>query len=345
MRIPFADDLHCHLRQGDMMALVIRYIIQGGCDRVLVMPNTIPPITTCAQAGAYRRQLLDIEPNVDFLMTLYLSNKVTPDDLHNYAKENNVQGIKCYPVGTTTNSQHGFKSLEEFYPLFSEMERLGLSLHIHGEQPGASPLCAEQQFITHVENVARAFPKLKVVAEHISTKQSIEAVQRIHNLGASVTPHHIFITVDDVLSDTRGVTLENITDFVKDPHLYCKPLAKSVEDRDAIRQAIKSKSEKLFLGSDSAPHSLVSKQGKTPPAGVFTQPFIMNYLATAFKQLDCFDYLEAFACKNGAMFLGLPPKQTRWLQVVEDETVTVPDTIENILVPFMAGKQIVKTVY
>lgn len=254
--VPFADDLHCHLRQGEMMGLVTRYIRQGGCDRVLVMPNTIPPITSCAQAGEYRRQLLDIEPDVSFLMTLYLSHEISIADLRENAKSNYVQGIKCYPVGTTTNSQHGFKSLEEFYPIFSEMEKLGLSLHVHGEKPGESPLHAEEKFITNLENVARAFPRLKVVAEHVSTKACIEAVERTPNLAATITAHHLFITVNDVLNKTDNITLDNINEHIKDPHLYCKPLAKTEEDREALREVIKTRSKKFFLGSDSAPHTM-----------------------------------------------------------------------------------------
>ncbi|GFE53553.1 dihydroorotase [Babesia ovis] len=341
LRIPFADDLHCHLRQGEMMTRVTPLIRQGGCNRVLVMPNTKPPITSCAQAGEYRRQLLEIEPNVTFLMTLYLSLQISIDDLRANAKANHVQGIKCYPMGMTTNSEYGFNSLQEFYPLFAEMERLGLSLHVHGEQPGSSPLRSEAEFIHNIEAVAKAFPKLKVVAEHVSTKESLEAVARIPNLAASITPHHLYIVTEDVLKQTDGVTQENIVEHVKNPHLYCKPLAQGPEDRDALLQAIKSRSPKIFLGSDSAPHTIASKMSDTPPAGIFTQPFVMNYLATLFKQLDCLDYLEDFACRNGAAFLGLPEKEIEWIEVM-DETVVVPDSIDGVIRPFLAGKEIVK---
>ncbi|KAK1445172.1 dihydroorotase [Babesia gibsoni] len=322
--VPFADDLHCHLRQGEMMGLVTRYIRQGGCDRVLVMPNTIPPITSCAQAGEYRRQLLDIEPDVSFLMTLYLSHEISIADLRENAKSNYVQG-----------------SLEEFYPIFSEMEKLGLSLHVHGEKPGESPLHAEEKFITNLENVARAFPRLKVVAEHVSTKACIEAVERTPNLAATITAHHLFITVNDVLNKTDNITLDNINEHIKDPHLYCKPLAKTEEDREALREVIKTRSKKFFLGSDSAPHTIFSKQSENPPAGVFTQPFLMNYLATIFKEMGCMDYLEDFTSKNGAEFLGLQPKEIKWMKVL-DESFTLPNTIEDMLVPFMAGQNVTK---
>ncbi|GBE58544.1 dihydroorotase [Babesia ovata] len=238
---------------------------------------------------------------------------------------------------------HVSQSLEEFYPIFSVMEELGLSLHVHGEQPGSSPLSAEAEFIPHIEHVARSFPRLKVVAEHVSTKASLDAVSRIPNLAASVTPHHLFLTTDDVLSGLDGVTLDNIASHIKNPHLYCKPLAKSADDRDALLQAIKSRSSKVFLGSDSAPHPLAAKSSANPPAGIFTQPFLMNYVATIFKQLDRLDFLEDFACRNGATFLGLPPKELNFFEI-DDETFAVPPTVDDILVPFLSGHQLLKII-
>ncbi|ORM40043.1 putative dihydroorotase [Babesia sp. Xinjiang] len=327
LRVPFADDLHCHLRQGDMMSLVTPLIRQG--------------VTSCKQAGEYRKQLMDIEPKVDFLMTLYLSHKISIDDLRENAVINHVQGIKCYPVGMTTNSDHGFKSIEEFYPLFNEMERMGLSLHVHGERPGSSPLSSEADFINHVEGVSKAFPKLKVVAEHVSTKASLEAIGRIPNLAASVTPHHLFLITEDVLEHTEGITQENIVQHVKNPHLYCKPLAQGPDDREALLEAVRSRSSKIFLGSDSAPHTIEAKMSGKPPAGIFTQPFVMNYLATVFNQLGRLDYLEEFACRNGSRFLGLPEKEPEWIEVL-DETMVVPSDINGVIMPFLAGKQIVK---
>ncbi|GIX61221.1 dihydroorotase [Babesia caballi] len=263
------------------------------------MPNTSPPVTSCAQAGSYRQELLAVEPRVDFLMTLYLSHAVSADDLRANARANHVQGVIHFlarpdcprsnatpwappPTHSTDSrcaaprSPHASQSLEEFYPLFAEMERLGLSLHIHGEQPGSSPLAAEAEFVPHVENVARAFPRLKVVAEHVSTRASLDAVSRVPNLAASVTPHHLFLTTEDVLHCSEGVTLQNITERIRDPHLYCKPLAKSAADRDALLEALKSRSPKIFLGSDSAPHPRSSKASGNPPAGVFSQPFLMQ---------------------------------------------------------------------
>ncbi|EDO08523.1 putative dihydroorotase [Babesia bovis T2Bo] len=341
MQIPLADDLHCHLRQGELMSLVTPLIRHGGCNRVLVMPNTNPPITNCAQAGEYRRQLMQIEPRVTYLMTLYLSPEVSTDDIRLNAKANHVQGIKCYPVGMTTNSEHGFNSLEEYYPLFAEMERLGLSLHIHGEQPGSNPLRSEAKFVQNIISVAMAFPKLKVVAEHVSTKESLEAVLRVPNLAASITPHHLQIVTEDVLNITSGVTQANILDHVKNPYLYCKPIAQSAENRDALLQAIRTRSPKIFLGSDSAPHTIAAKNSDKPPAGIFTQPYIMGYLATIFKRLDCEDYLEAFVCRNGAEFLDLPAKNIEYMEIT-DETIIVPDTVGGVLKPFLAGEEITK---
>lgn len=153
MRVPFADDFHTHLRQGEMMKNVVKYIRSGGCNRVLVMPNTKPSITTCKQALEYRNLLLSLEPNVDYLMTLYLSDAISVDDLKENAKNSHVQGIKCYPEGVTTNSEGGFQNLEKYYPLFSEVEKLNLSLHIHGESANCNPLTAEDDFVINIERV------------------------------------------------------------------------------------------------------------------------------------------------------------------------------------------------
>ncbi|UVC54400.1 dihydroorotase [Theileria orientalis] len=308
MQFMYADDLHSHLRQGEMMKKVVKYVRSGGCNRVLVMPNTIPEISKCSQALEYRNELMELEPKVDYLMTLYLSDKVSTDDLRTNAKSCHVQGVKCYPANVTTNSNMGFNTLEPYYPLFREMERLNLSLHIHGESPGCSPLVAEKEFLTNIENVCRSFPSLKVVMEHVSMKPSLELVKRTHNLGATVTPHHMVLTVSDVLETTELITLENVVSHLKDPFSYCKPLAKGKEDRQGILELLEAGHPRVFLGSDSAPHTIETKMSANPPAGVYTQPFLLQYLSDTFESKGFMDKLENFCCKNGQEFLGLPPK-------------------------------------
>lgn len=317
MRIPFADDLHSHLRQGELMNNVVKHIRSGGCNRVLVMPNTKPNIASCKQALEYRNSLLAIEPNVDYLMTLYLSDNISIDDLKENAKNSHVQGIKCYPAGVTTNSEEGFHSLEHYYPLFSEMEKLNLSLHIHGESVNCNPLIAEDDFLINIEKVCRSFPNLKVVAEHVSTESSIEAVYRIHNLGATITPQHMILTTSDVLSSLDIDGLKDITKKIKDPYAYCKPIAKSTKDKGAILQAIKSKHPRIFLGSDSAPHLITSKESNEPPAGIFTQPYLICYLAEIFDSISSLEFLKDFTSKNGAEFLQLQPKENEYVFIEE----------------------------
>eukprot|EP00375_Theileria_parva_P001844 XP_764519.1 dihydroorotase [Theileria parva strain Muguga] len=261
MQFLYADDLHCHLRQGELMEKVVKYVRKGGWfvlntyNRVLVMPNTVPEITSCSQALEYRKKLLELDPNVEYLMTLYLTDDLSSEDLRNNAKKCHVQGVKCYPSGVTTNSDRGFNSFEKYYPLFSEMEKIGVSLHLHGELPGAPPLTAEKEFLPIVENVCRKFSSLKVVLEHVTSKDSLQVVKRIQNLAATITPHHMRLTVLDVLNTAENVTLQNVTKHLRDPYAYCKPLAKFEEDRHAILETLKSGHPRFFLGSDSAPHT------------------------------------------------------------------------------------------
>uniref|UniRef100_A0A3B0NLC7 Dihydroorotase, putative n=1 Tax=Theileria annulata TaxID=5874 RepID=A0A3B0NLC7_THEAN len=342
MQFLYADDLHCHLRQGELMKKVVKYIRKGGCNRVLVMPNTVPEITSCSKALEYRKRLLELDPNVDYLMTLYLTDELSVEDLTNNAKKCHVQGVKCYPLGVTTNSDRSFevknrdKSFEKYYPVFSEMEKIGVSLHLHGELSGAPPLTAEKDFLTLIENICRRFPSLKVVLEHVTSKESLEVVKRLQNLSATVTPHHMRLTVSEVLNTAENVTLENITRHLKDPFAYCKPVAKFEEDRQAILETLKSGHPRLFLGSDSAPHTRDSKRSDNPPAGIYTQPFLLQYLSDTFEDFGFFDKLENFCCKNGQEFLQLPPKEPEYLELVK-QPFKVPEEVEGI-VPFRAGQ-------
>ena len=327
--IPPIDDLHVHLRQGEMMEAVAPSITQGGVTRVLVMPNLTPPISSIAQAVAYRSDLIKLNPDVEYLMTLYLSPSISIEELR-LAKQNHVVGIKSYPKGVTTGSDAGVEDYEVYFAIFAEMEKLGLSLHLHGEVPNTCVMQAEEKFLANLTKIHSAFPGLKIVLEHVTTEAAINAVLACGlNVAASVTVHHIDLTISDVVGNNVN---------------FCKPVAKFESDRDAIRSILKSGNPKFFLGSDSAPHLLGKKSTHCGcPAGIFTQPWIAQYLADAFDRLGCIEKLEAFACHNGAKFLRLPERTARTSHLrLKKCDFTVPPTFfiqgNDSVIPFRAGQ-------
>ncbi|KAL8273642.1 hypothetical protein Esti_002464 [Eimeria stiedai] len=358
--LPMADDMHTHLRQGRLMDLVASQIRRGGCDRVLVMPNTVPPIVTCSQALTYRNELLKIEPRVDYLMTLYLSPAVDPKDLAENAKKSHVQGVKLYPRGVTTNSGEGVEDLTVFYKVFETMQSRGLSLHIHGERVGAPPLRAEEEFLPVFEDIHSRFPDLKIIFEHVSTAKAIRAIKGKPNVAATITAHHLQLTIDDVFSPESVSQHLEVTEKASTgtaspshPHNFCKPIAKFREDRDELIRTIQEGNPQFFLGSDSAPHPRTKKDAQPPAAGVFTQPFLLAYLVDIFSRAGCLDKLRGFICEHAAAFFELPRKELVEGQdciVLEPTPCTIPSAIgygerpEDQIVPFLAGQTLGYTV-
>ncbi|CEM10942.1 unnamed protein product [Vitrella brassicaformis CCMP3155] len=342
--LPLADDFHVHLRQDAMMKAVTPAVIHGGSDRVVVMPNTIPPIRTCAEAADYRAKLQAIDPRVDYRMTLYLGQEVSADDLRANADESGVRGVKSYPRGVTTNSEAGIESYTTYYPLFSEMEKMGLTLHIHGEVPGVSVLTAEASFLPQLEELHRAFPSLKIVLEHVSTAAAVLLVRRLGpTVGATVTAHHLDLTIDEVVGCS---------------HNFCKPVAKMREDREAIRQVVMDEGHpRFFLGSDSAPHPRHKKEiGMKAAAGCFTSPFLLAYLADTFvwgssrytdDDTTVTKRLPDFVGRFGAEFFGVPVKryeEGKPAVELRKRAFTVPSVwgesilgSEGAVVPFRSG--------
>eukprot|EP01071_Lankesteria_metandrocarpae_P010268 Lankesteria_metandrocarpae@DN5316_c3_g2_i6.p1 len=283
-----------------MLKAVVPAIRQGGIRRVLVMPNLRSPVYTCEQAAAYRDKLMSVDSEVEYLMTLYLDGtRNSIDDLVNNARSSGVQGVKCYPRGVTTNSDFGVESLDACYPLFTAMEKLNLSLHIHGEVPGESPLVAEQLFLPQLHDLCRRFPALKVVLEHVSSAAAVDAVKSLDTCGATITAHHMHITKEDVL------TVDPWHVFCSSN--YCKPLAKDLADRNALRQVVVDGHRKFFLGSDSAPHPASAKSTVPPAAGVFTSPYLLAYVGDILQHKGALSRLVEFASVNGHEFFGLPP--------------------------------------
>ncbi|CDJ26861.1 dihydroorotase protein, putative [Eimeria mitis] len=316
--LPMGDDMHTHLRQGELMDNVVPHLRKGGCNRVLVMPNTVPPIVTCSQALEYRNELLRRDPNVDYLMTLYLCREVDPEDLFNHAKASHVVGVKLYPRGVTTNSEAGVEDLEGFDGVFEVLQRCGLTLHIHAESPNAPALKAEEGFLPVFEQIHRRFPDMKIVFEHISTAAAVEAVRGKRNVAATITAHHLRLTTSDVF-DPEHLHNDSSTSVeerrVLNPHNFCKPIAKCEADRQALLGvsdlslpishpvADKSANTRLsrswvilegnpqfFLGSDSAPHPVSAKCSSVEQR----QTRECKYLADTFARAGCLDKLRGF---------------------------------------------------
>ena len=244
-----------------------------------MQPNLVPPITTVEHALRYKAQLQKLEPNVVFLMSLYLHPSITPQTIIQ-AKKAGITSVKSYPAGVTTNSASGVVDYEVFYQVFEEMERQDMILNLHGEtprEPGSdiTVLNAEERFLPTLLDLHRRFPKLRIILEHCTTAAAIETVKQCgSSVAATITAHHLSLIVDD---------------WAGDPHCYCKPVAKTPEDRNALLKAVVSGNSKFFFGSDSAPHPVKAKTcgelrtGKAA-AGVFTQPYVTQYVLNALEE-------------------------------------------------------------
>ena len=319
------DDWHVHLRDGAMLKTVAPYTARQFA-RAIVMPNLVPPITTVAAASAYRERIL-AAAGAGFtpLMTCYLTDGISPDEVAHGYEEGVWLAAKLYPAGATTNSSSGVTDIQRITPVLQRMERLGMVLCVHGEvtDPDVDVFDREAVFIDRVLSQVRAdFPALKIVFEHITTADAVAFVEASPNVGATVTPQHLILNRNAIFAG--GLK----------PHAYCLPVAKREKHRLAVRKAATSGSPKFFLGTDSAPHARSAKESACGCAGIFNAPFALESYAQVFEEEGALDRFEAFASLNGPSFYGLP---------INDETisleraeVTVPDRIDD-LVPFHAG--------
>ncbi|KAI9199238.1 uncharacterized protein BJ171DRAFT_462586 [Polychytrium aggregatum] len=336
LSVPLADDFHTHLRQGALMRAVTPLLKPSGVGLAYVMPNLKPPISNTEQALAYKAELEALAPGVEFMMTLYLGPELTPDEIHKAAKAG-VAGVKSYPRGVTTNSDSGIESYTTYYPVFKAMEENNMVLNLHGEIPSDpnNDVCvmnAEERFLTHLKELHRDFPKLKIVLEHATTKAAVEVVESLgETVGCTITLHHLTLVVDD---------------WAGQCHHFCKPVAKFPHDREALRRVIKSGHPRFFLGTDSAPHPRHLKEGPSAAAGVFTGPHVLPYLAHILESFGALDQLRHFACENGRRFYGVAQASSESVAVLVREPFTIAKEIhftddegqERALVPFMAGK-------
>ncbi|EEH35100.2 dihydroorotase [Paracoccidioides lutzii Pb01] len=340
IKLPASADFHVHLRDGDMMELVVPTIRQGGVNTVYVMPNLVPPITTVSQALSYKKRLQALEPRVTFLMSLYLHPSITPETIIE-AKKSGITGVKSYPAGVTTNSDAGVIDYAAFYPVFAEMERQGLILNLHGECPShgdITVMSAEERFLPTLLDLHSRFPRLRIIVEHLSTAAAVETVKECGpTVVGTITAHHLSLIVDNAFGD---------------PFSFCKPVAKLVTDRDALLRAATSGSTKFFFGSDSAPHSSVAKRGGDKiAAGVFTQPYATQYVLDAFekgcesgvlKEEDITKtVLESFLGRSGREFYGIEQEEKEFITLKrrKGKILDVLKSEKTDVVPFRKGEE------
>ncbi|THH33605.1 hypothetical protein EUX98_g599 [Antrodiella citrinella] len=298
-------DFHVHLRQGALSELVTGHVRLGGFTLAYVMPNLTPPIKNTEEALLYKAQLQAIDPVVEYLMTLYLSPELTPNEIRK-AKRAGIVGVKSYPRGVTTNSDGGIESYEAYYPIFRAMEEEDMVLNLHGEIPSApsdptSNICvlnAEPSFLPHLIKLHAAFPKLRIVLEHATTRAAVECVKNLGDtVACTITAHHLALTVDDWAGQSWH---------------FCKPVAKFPDDRQALREVVKEGHHRFFLGSDSAPHPPTKKATATPSqpcaAGVYTSPILLPLVAHLLESFGSLDKLEGFVSGNGRAFYQRPAK-------------------------------------
>ncbi len=294
------DDWHVHLRENDILKHVLPYTYKN-FKRALVMPNLNSPISSLKKAAFYHEEICaSIPKEIEFdpLMTLYLSEEIKAEQVQSLSDQKIVKSIKMYPKGATTNSELGVSNFSSYYPIFEAMEKYELVLCIHGEvtDENIDVFDREKVFIdTVLSKLIKSFPNLKVVLEHITTKEAVEFVSDQNaSLASTITLHHLLINRNRLLS-------QNIR-----PHFYCAPILKSELDRKKLIEAATSGNSKFFLGTDSAPHFDKNKLSACGCAGVFTSPVAMEYLVQLFYNLGKIDMLENFTSINGALFYGEP---------------------------------------
>jgi dihydroorotase len=327
------DDWHVHLRDGAMLAAVVGYTARQFA-RAIVMPNLSPPVTSLEMAAAYRERIVAALPaGAGFtpLMTCYLTDATDPDDLRRGFAQGVYTAAKLYPAHATTNSAHGVTDVARIRGALEAMEEIGMPLLVHGEvtAPEIDVFDREAVFIDRVlDPLVRAMPGLKVVFEHITTKQAVAFVDGAGpNMAATITPQHLHLNRNALFAG--GLR----------PHAYCLPVVKREEHRLALRMAATSSSAKYFLGTDTAPHARAAKEADCGCAGIFNAPFALESYAAVFDEENALDRFEAFASVNGPRFYGLPLNQGT--VTLERSEVAVPSVIAGggtELVPFHAGE-------
>ena len=328
------DDWHLHLRDGEALGSVLAHTA-AQFGRAIVMPNLKPPVTTVEQAAAYRDRIVAALPegaSFEPLMTLYLTDNTPASEVTKAAASGFVNAVKLYPAGATTNSDAGLTDIAKAYDTLAEMERVGLPLLVHGEvtDPKIDLFDREKVFIdTVLLPLTLRFPKLKVVMEHITTKDASEFVANSPlTVAATITAHHLLYNRNAIFQG--GIR----------PHWYCLPVLKRESHREALVAAATSGNPKFFLGTDSAPHARQTKEASCGCAGCYTAYAALELYAEAFEQAGALDKLEAFASFNGPDWYGLPRNASKVTLLKQDWIVPAdyPYISTDTIVPLRAGE-------
>ena len=327
------DDWHVHLRDGEILASVVNYTARQFA-RAIVMPNLATPVTTIAQGRAYRDRILAaVSPDLNFnpLMTAYLTNGTDPEEIGRGHKEGVFTACKLYPANATTNSSQGVTDINNITGVLDMMQRIGMPLLVHGEVTDSHVDIFDREavFIDKVmKGIVRDFPALKIVFEHITTKDAAEFVQEAgSNIAATITPQHLEINRNALFKG--GIR----------PHMYCLPIAKREEHRLALRKAAVSGNPKFFLGTDTAPHVTSAKENACGCAGIFNAPYAIESYAKTFEEENALDKLEGFASEFGPRFYNLPVNDDHI--VLKRADTPVPEKLavaDTEIVPFHAGE-------
>lgn len=332
------DDWHIHLRDGVQLKDTVRDVSRY-MGRAIIMPNLVPPVMNTEEALAYRERIMDQQPqgNFDPLMVLYLTDNTAPEEIKKAKATGKIYAAKLYPAGATTNSDSGVTSVKNIYPVLEAMQEAGMLLLIHGEVTDGDIDIFDREKIfieTILKDVVNDFPNLKIVLEHITTKDAAEFVEQAgDNVAATITAHHLLYNRNHMLAG--GIR----------PHYYCLPILKRNIHQEALIKAATSGSKKFFLGTDSAPHMKHAKEAACGCAGSYTAHAAIELYAETFEEAGALDNLEAFASFNGPDFYGLP-RNTDTI-TLEKESWDVPATYplgEDNVVPIRAGEKISWTV-
>jgi len=315
-------DMHLHFRQGKMLELVApltaKYFAGG-----VIMPNLVPPVDSIKSLEAYSIEVNSTTEAYNFqpYMTLFFRNYTEAELLEAQSK---IIGIKLYPAGITTNSENGISNLRDADKTFRLMEELQIPLLVHGETHGFV-MDREAEFLDVYEWLATSYPRLKIIMEHITTKDAVQFLDKHENVFATVTLQHLLITLDDV----AGGMLQ--------PHLFCKPIAKRPEDREALLEAALTAHPKLMFGSDSAPHPVFKKESSGCAAGVFSAPVAIPILVELFEKHDQLNNLQKFISDNACKIYQISPPVKKI--ILHKESFTIPVRYGEVI-PFKAGETI-----
>lgn len=324
MQLTAPLDMHLHLRDGEML----NHIAKSSASTfsgAIIMPNLVPPVSTKEEVIAYKERIMKAIDDEKFTPYMTLFFRPSYDKAFLESIRDEITAIKLYPAGITTNSEGGVSGfdVEELRPALEAMSALNIPLCVHGETNGFV-MDREAEFVSIYEKLASAFPKLKIIMEHITTKESVDALDKFENLYATITLHHLLITLDDV----AGGMLK--------PHLFCKPIAKRPEDREALLKVALEAHPKVMFGSDSAPHPKHAKESCGCAAGVFTAPIALQVLAELFENKNAsLENLQAFISGNAQKIYGVSPLSKT--VTLEKKEFTVPSDYNGV-VPMYADE-------